>query len=152
DSLAPYFDEIVLCVPELRSARGEGTPILARNVTLAPLPHFDGPVQFYPRLPVLAGRIARFVRSVDVLHCRVPTPAAIVAFIAAQTSRTPTFVLVVGDLAALLPSMPYRGLKKILWRAYTAFEEWNVQWMADRALTFANGRALAAKHARPGHD
>src|SRR5581483_1184681 len=55
------------------------------------------------------------------------------------------------DLQALLPSMPYRGVKRLLWRAYTAFEEHNVQWMANRALTFANGPALAAKHTRPGH-
>src|SRR5262249_37983723 len=44
----------------------------------------------------------------------------------------------------------YRGLKKRLWHAYTAFEERNVQAMADRALTFANGAALAQKHSRPG--
>jgi glycosyltransferase involved in cell wall biosynthesis len=48
--------------------------------------------------------------------------------------------------------MPYRGAKRLLWRAYTAFEEWNLQWMADRALTFANGTALAAKHTRPGRE
>ena len=54
-----------------------------------------------------------------------------------------SFLLVVGDLRALLPTMPYRGLKRLLWRAYTAFEERNMQWMADRALTFANGAALA---------
>ena len=46
--------------------------------------------------------------------------------------------------------MPYRGVKRLLWRAYTAFEERNVQWMADRALTFANGAALAVKHSRAG--
>jgi glycosyltransferase involved in cell wall biosynthesis len=40
-------------------------------------------------------------------------------------------------------------LKRLLWRAYTAFEEWNIQWMADRALTFANGEALTLKHSRP---
>lgn len=39
----------------------------------------------------------------------------------------------------------------MLWRAYTAFEEWNVQWMCDRSLAFANGAALAAKHSRPPH-
>jgi hypothetical protein len=52
DSLAPYFDEISLCVPVLSEPRGEGTPIRATNVTLAPLPQFDGPVQFYPQLPI----------------------------------------------------------------------------------------------------
>ena len=50
DSLAPYFDEISLCVPVLRNPSGEGTVIRSANVTLAPLPHFDGPLQFYPRL------------------------------------------------------------------------------------------------------
>jgi glycosyltransferase involved in cell wall biosynthesis len=62
----------------------------------------------------------------------------------------PEFVLVVGDLCALLPSMPYRGVKRLLWRAYTAFEERNVQRMADGALTFANGEALTLKHSRRG--
>ena len=37
DALAPYFDEIVLCVPVRRDASGEGTAIKAPNVRLAPL-------------------------------------------------------------------------------------------------------------------
>src|SRR4051812_42213725 len=150
DSLAPYFDEISLCVPVLREPRGEGTPIRARNVTLAALPNFDGPVQFYPRLPIMVPRIVRFVAGVDVLHCRVPTPAAIVASVCARLLGRHQFVLVVGDLQALLPTMPYRGVKKMLWRAYTAFEEANIQWMVKHALAFANGEALTLKHARPG--
>jgi hypothetical protein len=80
DSLAPYFDEIVLCVPFLTVARGEGTAVRSTNVTLAPLVNFDGPMHFYPRLPRVVPQLFRFVRRVDVLHCRVPTPAAIVAF------------------------------------------------------------------------
>ena len=120
----------------------------AKNVTLAPLPNFDGPVQFYPRLPIMVPRIVRFVRHVDLVHCRVPTPAAVVASICARLFGRPQFLLVVGDLRALLPTMPYRGLKRLLWRAYTAFEEFNVQWMADHALTFANGEALTRAFGR----
>ena len=146
DSLAPYFDEISLCVPVLSEARGEGTPIRATNVTLAPLPNFEGPVHFYPQLLTVLPRIWRWVRTIDVLHCRIPSPAAIFAFVLARTHGRPAFVLIVGDLKALLPTMPYRGLKKILWRGYTAFEEWAVQWMSDRSVAFANGEALAAKH------
>ena len=86
-----------------------------------------------------------------MLHCRIPSPAAIFAFTLARLASRPAFVLVVGDLQALLPTMPYRGVKRVLWRAYTAFEEANVQWMTDRSLAFANGAALAAKHSRPGH-
>jgi glycosyltransferase involved in cell wall biosynthesis len=150
DSLAPYFDEVVLCVPVLPGGRGEGTAVRSKNVTLAPLPNFDGPVQFYPRLPAMVPRIMRFVRSVDLVHCRVPTPAAVVASLFARIFGRPAFVLVVGDLRALLPTMPYRGVKRVLWRAYTAFEEFNIQWMANHALTFANGDALTRKHSRPG--
>jgi glycosyltransferase involved in cell wall biosynthesis len=150
DSLAPYFDEISLCVPFLPEPIGDGTPIRSPNVTVAALPAFDGPVHFYPRLMSVLPRLVRWVRAVDVVHCRVPTPAAVFAFAIARLFRRPAFLLVVGDLKALFPSMPYRGLKRWLWRGYTAFEERNVQWMADRALTFANGPALAAKHSRPG--
>jgi glycosyltransferase involved in cell wall biosynthesis len=148
DALAPYFDEISLCVPVLDAPRGQGTPIRSSNVTLAPLPPFDGPAQFYPRLLTMAPRIARWVRTIDVLHCRVPTPAAVFAFAFARVARRPAFLLVVGDLRALLPTLPYRGVKRGLWRAYTEFEERGIQWMADRALTFANGAALAQKHTR----
>jgi glycosyltransferase involved in cell wall biosynthesis len=150
DSLAPYFDEVVLCVPVLACGRDEGTAVRSKNVTLAPLPDFDGPVQFYPRIAALVPRIARFVRNVDLVHCRVPTPAAVVAALFARLFGRPMFVLVVGDLRALLPTVPYRGIKRVLWRMYAAFEEMNVQWMANHALTFANGDALARKHSRPG--
>lgn len=146
DSLAPYFDEISVCAPMLASPRGDGTAIRATNVSLAPLPNFEGPVHFYPRLLVMLPRIWRFVRGIDVLHCRIPSPAAIFAFVIARAYARPSFVLIVGDLQALLPTMPYRGVKKLLWRGYTAFEEWAVQWMSDRSVAFANGEALAAKH------
>jgi glycosyltransferase involved in cell wall biosynthesis len=151
DSLAPYFDEVVLCVPVRRHPSGDGTAIRAANVRLAPLPDFDGPVQFYPRLAGVLMRLLPFVRGVDMLHCRVPTPAAVFAFAFARLLGRPSFLLVVGDLKALLPTMPYTGAKRTLWRAYTAFEESNVQWMVNRSLTFANGAALAAKHRRANH-
>jgi glycosyltransferase involved in cell wall biosynthesis len=151
DSLAPYFDEISLCVPVVtRPVFAEGTAIRAPNVTLAALPPFDGPVQFYPRLASVLPRLRRWAREIDLVHCRVPSPAAVFAFAIARLYGRRGFLLVVGDLRALLPSMPYRGVKKALWRAYTEFEERNIQWMVDHALTFANGAALAAKHTRPG--
>jgi glycosyltransferase involved in cell wall biosynthesis len=151
DSLAPYFDHVSLCVPVLDAPRGAGTAIRSPNVSLAPLPPFDGPVHFYPKLPLVLPRLWRWVREIDVLHCRIPSPAAAFAFSLSRLVRRPSFVLIVGDLQALLPTMPYTGIKRWLWRGYTAFEEWNVQRMADRSVAFANGAALARKHTRPDH-
>jgi glycosyltransferase involved in cell wall biosynthesis len=149
DSLAPYFDEIVLCVPLIACQPG-GTRVRSRNVTVHELPAFDGPLRFYLRLPAALPRLYTFARRIDILHCRVPTPAAIFAFMCARLFARPSFLLVVGDLAALSGAMRYRGVKQMLWRAYVRFEEWGVQWMVDRSLAFANGAALAGKHSRPG--
>src|SRR5438045_133428 len=149
DSLAPYFDEISLCVPTLDRPSGDGTAIRSSNVSLAAMPSYEGPAQFYPKLPATLPKLAAWVRRLDVLHCRVPTPAAPFAFALARMMGKPAFILIVGDLRALLPTMPYRGWKKAVWRGYTEFEESGIQWMANHSLAFANGGALTAKHSRP---
>ena len=88
DSLAPYFDEISLCVPVLDAPRGEGTPIRSTNVTLAPLPNFEGPVHFYPKLPAIVGHAV----ALGADHRRVALPradpAAMFAFALARRGAT----------------------------------------------------------------
>jgi hypothetical protein len=130
DSLAPYFDEISLCVPVIDTPRGEGTAIRSKNVTLSALPPFEGPVHFYPLLPALLPRLVKWARAIDVLHCRVPSPAAIFAFAAARMFRRPAFLLVVGDLRALLP-VPYAIQASC--GGYTF--KWGIEMMSRRALT-----------------
>ena len=149
DALAPYFDEVVVCVPVFDRPQTGGCRVRAANVTLAALPNFPGPRQFYPRLFSMLPRLRAWVRRCDVIHLRVPTPAAIFAFRMARKTR-PVFLLIVGDYAALRPHLGYRGIKKALFAAYVAFEEWAVDFMAARSLTFANGAALHAKHDASG--
>ena len=150
DSLAPYFDKVILSVPVFDQPPAHGSRVQAPNVVLAPLPYFPGPRQFYPMLPRMRRRLRAWVRQCDVIHLRVPSPAAIFAFRLARAARRPTFLLVVGDYAALLPHLGYRGIKKALFAAYVSFEEWAVRYMTRRALTFANGAALKDKHERYG--
>jgi glycosyltransferase involved in cell wall biosynthesis len=150
ETLAPYFTEVSVCAPERPAPGGAGTPIRAANVTLAALPYFDGPRQFYPQLPSILGRLARWTDKIDLLHCRVPTPAAFFAYLFAKRRHLPVFLLVVGDLEALRPTLPYRGVKRGLYRAYTEWEEFGLRTMTRGAVTFANGAALARKHTAPG--
>ena len=160
DSLAPYFDKVVLCVPVFeQSTSGKitagkppdsGSRVKATNVSLAPLPYFPGPRQFYPMLPSIHGRLRAWIDQCDVVHLRVPTPAAIFAFRLARAQNKKVFLLVVGDYEALLPHLGYRGIKKALFGAYVGFEEWALRHMTTRALTFANGAALRAKHEAQG--
>lgn len=150
DSLAPYFDQIVLCVPVHEQPQPFGSRITASNVTLAPLPYFPGPKQFYPRLPIILPRLRAWVARCDVINLRVPTPAAYFAFRIAKARRKPVFLLVVGDLQALLPHLGYHGVKHFLFRQYVAFEERAIAAMTKTALTFTNGAALRDKHQRGG--
>lgn len=150
DSLAPYFDEVLLSVPVFDTPPASGSRVRAPNVRLAPLPYFSGPRQFYPMLPSMYRHLRAWVERCDIIHLRVPTPAAIFAFRLARARRKPVFLLVVGDYQALLPYLPYRGLKKWLFLAYVRFEEWALRYMTTRALTFANGAALREKHERQG--
>ena len=94
DSLAPYFDEVLICAPEQPVAGASGTRIRASNVRLAALPYFEGPRQFYPQLPAVIRRLKYWLRQVDLLHCRVPTPAAFFAFLLARARGLPVFLLV----------------------------------------------------------
>lgn len=150
DSLAPYFKEIVLAVPVFDVAPATGTRVRAGNVRLAALPYFPGPRQFYPLLPRVYGRLRRFVAQCDVIHVRIPTPAAIFVFRLAERMRRPVFNLVVGDYRALAPYLPYRGIKKLLFSGYVEFEERAVSHITRRSLTFVNGAALREKHERDG--
>jgi glycosyltransferase involved in cell wall biosynthesis len=150
DSLAPYFDRVILSVPVFDTPPATGSRVVAKNVTLAPLPYFPGPRQFYPMLPRIQPRLRSWIDQCDVIHLRVPSPAAIFAFRLALARNKPTFLLVVGDYQALLPHLGYSGIKKTLFAIYVAFEEWAVRFMTTRALTFANGRALREKHEAHG--
>jgi glycosyltransferase involved in cell wall biosynthesis len=150
DSLAPYFDKVILSVPVFDGPQASGSRVRARNVQLAPLPYFPGPRQFYPMWPLVVLRLRSWVDQCDVVHLRVPSPAAIFAFRIARARNKPVFLLVVGDYAALLPHLGYSGIKKTLFGAYVAFEEWAVRYMTTRSLTFANGASLREKHERQG--
>ena len=152
DSLAPYFDEVSLCVPVRPTPGPEGTRVRSANVRLIDFPFFDGPRQFYPVLGAARRALRDWVPTVDVLNCRVPTPAGWFAFREARRAGVPVFLLVVGDLRAVAPTLPYRGLKRLLFGVYTEFEEWALDRMTRGAITFANGAGLATKHRRPGVD
>ena len=121
DSLAPYFDEIVLSVPVFDRAAGVRLARARLERAAGAAAVFPGPAAVlsdaaaHPRPAASA-----WVEQCDVIHLRVPTPAAIFAFRIARARRKPVFLLVVGDYEALLPHLPYRGVKKTLFGAYVA--------------------------------
>jgi glycosyltransferase involved in cell wall biosynthesis len=150
DSLAPYFDEVLLAVPVFDTPPVSGTRVQAANVRLYPLPYYPGPKQFIPLLPRINALLRAWVEQCDLINLRVPTPSGYFAYRHARKLGKPIFLLVVGDYQALVPHLGYRGAKHALFSFYVRFEEWALRRMIRTALTFTNGGALHEKHASHG--
>ena len=152
ESIAPYFQRILLAVPEAPTPADpmQGHRLAAPNVELVPLPFFDGLPRFFRVLPVALTALWRAIGRADLVNLRLPTPAGTIAFAAARLRRKSVFLLVVGDLAGVAAAVPADSLRRHLYHAYVRLEEQLLQAMVERSLTITNGRALYEKHARPG--
>ena len=53
DALANFFDEVFLCVPVVNDDTFQGVAPTAHNVSIWPLPHYNGRVGFVQTLPEL---------------------------------------------------------------------------------------------------
>lgn len=149
ETMAAHFERVLVTAPEAPPG-DQGRRVAAANVELVPLPFFDGLPRFYRRLPGVLTALWRAIGRADVVNLRVPTPAATWAYALARLRRRPVFLLVVGDLAGVVRSVPADRLKRRLYHAYVWLEERLLQAMVERSLTVTNGRALYEKHARPG--
>ncbi len=143
EALARVFKEVVLIAPARSAARPpSGYRINASNVRVAPLPWFDGPAGFVRRLPQVVLALARSVNEWDVLNIRVPTPASWTAFLIACLASRPTCLLVVGDLEAAMTMHVERNWRTRLLTLYARLDGWVNHRLAERSLTFVNGREL----------
>ena len=101
-----------------------------------------------PRCPAAA---APWVDQCDVIHLRVPIARRDLRVsrrrCAAQAGVPAGGRRLRGAAAALAVS---RHQEACCSARYVAFEEWALRYMTARALTFANGAALRAKHERDG--
>ncbi len=151
ESLAPHFEEIVLCVP-LRQGGAEGYRLSAPNVRLCPLPFFDALDGFYRALPRAIVRAWRDSADWDLVNVRAPTWFAPYALLIARLRRIPLFLLVVGDLREAARAVRPTSLKRRLHRAHVELEERLLDGMVSRTLTLCNGASLHARFARPERD
>ena len=97
----------------VRHAAGVGLARAGGERELAPLPYFPGPRQFYPMLPSMRAAAARLGRAVRRdSSARADARRRSSRFASREPRSKPVFLLVVGDYAALLPHLGYRGMKK----------------------------------------
>ena len=124
DSLAPYFDEIVLVRAGVRHAAGVGIARARGQRHAGAAAVLPGPAAVLSEAAVdalAAARVGRCSATSSICACRRRRRSS--RFASPRRRRKPVFLLVVGDYEALLPHLPYRGIKKLLFGRYVAFED-----------------------------
>ena len=102
DSLAPYFDEILLSVPVFDVPPAQRDARRRRQRPARAIAVLSGAAAVLPDAAGDARRVcAPGSRSATCIHLRVPTPAGYFAYRIAQRLQKPAFLLVVGDYRAL---------------------------------------------------
>lgn len=145
EALAPDLEHILAVAPLAPTSRPSlDYRLQAANIQLAPLPFFARWIRSIPavlRLPVvLICRRADW----DVIYLRLPCPLALSAYPVARLLRRPILLHVVGDLTAQMGdySALIGPLARLAGRAFETF----TSLMARRALTIAQGEALAQRY------
>lgn len=152
DALAEYFDHVVVCntvarfdIPEARYE------LRSPNVSVTPLPYFQGVADSPWLLLGCARRIWQASRSWDLLYMTLPSPLAIAGYLSARARGIPVIVDIEGDLEAQYEAGRYRGLCGLAAQIAVRLFEYLTQWMVDRAVTITQGEALYRKHVRDGN-
>jgi glycosyltransferase involved in cell wall biosynthesis len=97
EALAPYFEQVVLCVPVVDDAEFRGVGIAEPNVRFHPLPHYQGRLGFLRTMPAMRREILAVMRRAEMALVSMPGYVGTLASILCQRHRFPTFQLVMGD-------------------------------------------------------
>jgi glycosyltransferase involved in cell wall biosynthesis len=143
DALAPYFQQVTLCVPIVNALDFTGIGVTAPNVTFHPLPHYQGRLDFLKAGLATRHEILSAVEDADLALVIVPGYVGLLATILYQRRNFPVFQWVVGDWGNNV--VVRRGNQLARQVAALVVKPWLDRFMARltrNVLTFFNGRIL----------
>jgi glycosyltransferase involved in cell wall biosynthesis len=119
DALAPYFENVTLCVPLVDDADFYGVGPTAPNMDFHPLPHYRGRLDFLRKTPSIRREVLTVLNEVDVALVDLPGYVGVLASVLCQRRRFPLFQWVVGNWSRIVQvqrSTPLgRWLASVLW-------------------------------------
>ena len=143
DALAPYFAEIVLCVPVVDNLAFQGIGVTVSNISFHPLPYWHGKAGFFRMLPHTSREIRRTIQRTDLGLVIVPGYVGAWASLLCQRHRLPIFHWVVGDWGKnTLLSQRNRLARWAASVVLTPFLDRMMARLTRDTLTFFNGRIL----------
>lgn len=97
DELAKYWDQLVLCVPVLSDCGFHGIGLKAKNVSIYPLPYFQGVRGFLKKSFQLRREILASIKEFNMGLVVLPGYLGILVSYICQKKNFPIFQWVVGD-------------------------------------------------------
>jgi glycosyltransferase involved in cell wall biosynthesis len=151
DALAPYFGQVVLCVPVIKDAGFRGAKFTAPNVRFHPLPHYRGRLGFLRTAPVMRREILAVLEYADLAMVAMPGYVGALASILCQRRRFPIFQLVMGDWGQNVQVRRSNALARwVALALWTPMLDRLMARLTRDALTFFDGHILYSRD-KPHH-
>lgn len=144
---ARHFDRVIVFAPATdQPIHFSGTPLVADNVEIVPLPFFMTHAQAYRRARTIASVFRRHCDRLDVINCRATAPLGYLLWWMTRRRGVPFIYHFSSDPFELIAHTPkYRGFYgRFAWAAYSL--EFAVQkHIMRRNYSFTDGSTIAAR-------
>lgn len=148
DSLASFFAEIILGVPEPNKEDRPQYSLKANNLKLLHLPHYHNLQGYWFHAIEYFWMLMQSSKSWDLLNIRLPTQLGFPAFIAARLRKKPIFTIVVGEFYKYNSMSNYSFVKQKIVNIDSRIQDSLTSKIIDRCLNFVNGEELYQKYKR----
>jgi glycosyltransferase involved in cell wall biosynthesis len=155
ESLAPYFEELIICSPETRKKEASFTePLRATNISHCPLPYATTG-DFLKGLPFSLIRSTRLIWQGldrwDIVLVRVPYMFGIVIFLLARWRGVPAFLYITSDMASVQRLRAGRSWwRRLIFGGMALVNDLFLRWASRRHLCFILSNALYHRYSKRG--
>lgn len=143
DALAPYFEQVTLCVPITEDNRFLGIGVTAPNISFHPMPYFQSRLDFIRVAPAIRYEILLAIKQSDLALTILPSYVGVLASALCQRQRFPIFQWVVGNWGENVILQRKNPLTHwIASNGITPLLDCLIKSLTRDVLTFYNGKVL----------
>ncbi len=150
EELARQAYQVIVLAPQRTDFDSISYAVQADNVMVSLLPSYKNIQQFWFQALKYYFLFFRAAPKWDILTIRMPTHLGFPAFLAAVWNKKPVFLVVVGENLPYSKLWGYPLLKQWIANLDARLQDFLMDFMAGRCLTFTNGEDLFRKLDRTG--
>lgn len=146
ETLATYFDKVVLYVPVVKKIGCFYEKLNTKNIEICALPGYKSNLELLLKFPLIFKILILNAKKCDIFQIRIPSHIGILGFFIAKLFNKSIFIYLAGDWAKVIRCRFNQGVKKYICPFYVSFAEVVIRFIIKRALTFVTGEYLYNKY------